>query len=485
MPVAYPAVQAIADPFRVIRSNAMHRSKLPYFFLALAAVLALTAMVLLVVRSGVLQRPGHPVTPPDPVAGTPPPTRPDPHASGPNNQEPGPNPADPAQPVAPLGTTEAGAAEAPPPAKPAASVAEADPAQLVAKIAKALEAGDFDAFAKLVGGDVCDAKTLEQLKALAAAHPLKLQSQDGVREVGELKLDALARWSLKLEGAEPGRDHIELDLRHNNGQWSVDKLILPPAPGAPLPQATAVDALGTADAFLQAVIKQNFQRACAMVDRQSITDAKIAALCILFEEGNYQLRPTKPLRAMFERADTVGYLANIQTPDASQTAQFAITLRRSPAPSNWIIAEINLDQLLADYAGRVAGGDIYYSPLVKNPQGGDTLALYFEFDQDQINPRTRRQLEIVVHILRADPGKKITLSGHTDALGTEPYNNELSARRATTVRDYLASAGVSPTQIVTLAKGASQPRRPNVTPAGQDDPAGRRANRRTEIYLDF
>ena len=53
------------------------------------------------------------------------------------------------------------------------------------------------------------------------------------------------------------------------------------------------------------------------------------------------------------------------------------------------------------------------------------------------------------------------------------------------MRDFLAAAGVSSTQIVTIAKGASQPRRPNVTESGQDDPEGRRANRRTEIYLDF
>ena len=81
--------------------------------------------------------------------------------------------------------------------------------------------------------------------------------------------------------------------------------------------------------------------------------------------------------------------------------------------------------------------------------------------------------------------KKITLSGHADALGSEEYNNELSANRADTVRDFLAEAGVSAEQIVTIAKGASQPRRPNFTESGEDNPDGRRANRRTEIYLDF
>ena len=102
-----------------------------------------------------------------------------------------------------------------------------------------------------------------------------------------------------------------------------------------------------------------------------------------------------------------------------------------------------------------------------------------------MNPRTRRQLEIVSMILSADPGKKITLSGHTDALGTEDYNNSLSSRRADVVRDFLIKAGVAARQIVTVAKGASQPRRPNVTETGEDNPEGRRANRRTEIYLDF
>jgi outer membrane protein OmpA-like peptidoglycan-associated protein len=102
-----------------------------------------------------------------------------------------------------------------------------------------------------------------------------------------------------------------------------------------------------------------------------------------------------------------------------------------------------------------------------------------------MHPRTRRQLEIVSMILRSDPGKKITLSGHTDALGTKDYNNDLSTRRADVVRDYLIQVGVTAGQIVTVAKGDSQPRRPNVTETGGDNPEGRRANRRTEIYLDF
>jgi outer membrane protein OmpA-like peptidoglycan-associated protein len=123
--------------------------------------------------------------------------------------------------------------------------------------------------------------------------------------------------------------------------------------------------------------------------------------------------------------------------------------------------------------------------LVKNPEGGDTLALYFGFDEDEISPRTRRQLEIVAQILKTDRVKKLTLSGHTDAKGTDAYNDSLSMRRAEVVKEFLISTGVHVDQIVTVAKGASQPRRPNVTETGADNPDGRKVNRRTEIYLDF
>ena len=464
----------------------MYRSKFPYFFLALAAVLALTALGLLVHRSkdhlGTTSQPSQTLSS----------TAPTPTQSHPVNRPP----ALGDQPVLnPLDVEDKLSPELPsipldhppglPPNSPAIVASNTDPEQLVTDVAKNIETADFDHLAKSLGKDVCNPNTLELLKILATQHPIKIKPENGIREVGELELNTLSRWSLNFEGAEPGRESIFLDLRKTNGQWSIDKLILPPLPENSLPATFTADSLGTADAFLQAVLAQKFEFAHVFVDPKTLSDAKIAALCILFEEGKYQLRPTKPLRAMFHRGDTSGFLVNIQTHDASQTAQFTLTLRQTSAPANWLISEINLDELLANYSNRVAAGDIYYSPLVKNPQGGDTLALYFEFDEDQINPRTRRQLEIVTQILRADPSKKITLSGHTDALGTIRYNNQLSARRASTIRDFLVAAGVSPVQILTFAKGASQPRRPNLTATGQDDPVGRRANRRTEIYLDF
>jgi outer membrane protein OmpA-like peptidoglycan-associated protein len=459
----------------------MKRSKLPHFFLGLAAVLAVAALALLILRPGV---PGnfHPVgetphvnappaVPPPDVNAPPADEKPDAGLPPPPIRKPIDKPVVPEDPATALKNLGGG-------------VATDTPADLVQQIAKALEAGDLATLGRLIGKDALDPETVERLKTLTAKG-LRLRPQTGVREVGELELNTRSRWALELDDTQPGHDKIFLDLQRDGQKWSVGKITLPPAPGEQIPKMVLTDSLGVADTFLQAILKQNFELARTFVDAVTVSDAKIAGLCILFEEGGYRLRSSKPLRTMFQRPDAVGFLTHVETSDGSQSAQFSLTLTQAPTPANWRVAEINLDQLLADYARRVAGGDVYYSPLVKNPAGGDTLALYFEFDQDAINPRTCRQLEIVSRILMADPGKKLTLSGHTDALGTDDYNHSLSSRRADVVRDFLIRAGVVASQIVTVAKGSSQPRRPNITPTGDDNPEGRRANRRTEIYLDF
>ena len=364
-------------------------------------------------------------------------------------------------------------------------VAEINPAELLAKIGTALEAADFETLGKLIGRDALDETTRKRLAGMAAGRRVKLRRPDAVQEVGELELNSRARWALWLDGAETGRDRIFFDLKKDAGKWSVQSLTLPPGPGEPVPKAVLVDSLGIADAFLQATLRQEFELAKGFVETAGVSDAKIAGLCILFEEGNYRLRPEKPLRAMFQRPDTAGYLARVVTSDGTDAAEFSLVLRQPRDGGHWRVSDVNLDELLADYARRVAGGDVYYSPLVKTPKGGDTLVLYFGFDEDVLAPRTERQLEIVAQILKTDAEKQLTISGHTDALGTEEYNEQLSQRRAEIVKNFLVKTGVREDQIITVARGQSQPRRPNFTEAGGDNPEGRRANRRTEIYLDF
>jgi outer membrane protein OmpA-like peptidoglycan-associated protein len=434
------------------------KNKVPYFFLALAAVLAAAAVALWVIKDKKSSKPdtsgGEVTKSQNGTTETKPPAIP-------GLDQPLPTQT-PEQILENLGV----------------GLATSNPSDLLNQISEALKKGDMAEVSKLIGKDAMNAETFALLNAIA-------KKPQSFREMGEIELNKRTRWALEITDNGSEKRQIHFDLKQENGKWKIEKISIPEAKPDPDKKASVIDPLNLADTFIQAVLKQDFEVALKWVDLEAVSEAKIAALCILFEEGEYKMRKDKPLRAMFQRDDTVGYLAQIEAKDGSQAAQFSLNLRLDAGTQNWRVFEINLDQLLADYATRIAGGDIYYSPLVKNPAGGETLALYFDFNEDVISPRTKRQLDIVVAILKNDPKKKITLSGHTDALGTKSYNDQLSANRADVVRDFLAAAGVSAEQIVTIAKGASQPRRPNVTETGEDDPSGRRANRRTEIYLDF
>jgi outer membrane protein OmpA-like peptidoglycan-associated protein len=432
---------------------AMNRFRLPHLLLLLAALLSASAIVLLFSRK---PQPRD-VAPVAPVA-----VEADP-SPAPHGEQPAPD------------------------AAPSVPSASADPAELVRRIAASLAAGDVDAVLSSIRGSVNGGEAEALLKPLADGS-LRVRDGEAVREVGEMELNSRVRWSVALESADgQSAGELQFDLKKSaDGRWSVIRLsrvsVGSDQPDTAIP--SGAEPLDAADAFLRAVLGRDFQSARRLTLPGTVNDAKIAGLCILFEEGSYRLRANKPLRAMFRRGDLAAFLANVESADGEERAQFSLTLQAESAAS-WRVSEINLDSLLQDYARHVAGGDIHYSPLVVNPSVGDTIALYFGFDEDEPGPRTLRQLEIIAKLLLGDPARKITLNGHTDAMGTADYNLSLSQRRAETVRRHLVASGVGETQIVTHALGASQPRRPNRTETGEDDPLGRRVNRRTEIYLDF
>eukprot|EP01043_Picozoa_sp_COSAG02_P117100 COSAG02_NODE_53579_length_301_cov_0.460396_1_plen_85_part_01 len=84
---------------------------------------------------------------------------------------------------------------------------------------------------------------------------------------------------------------------------------------------------------------------------------------------------------------------------------FAINTKRKNLDTPWKITEINLDKLLTNYANRFSDGDIYYTPLIKNLKGGDSLVVYFDLDSGLLTERTQHQLSIVAVLLKSDKNK--------------------------------------------------------------------------------
>ena len=110
----------------------------------------------------------------------------------------------------------------------------------------------------------------------------------------------------------------------------------------------------------------------------------------------------------------------------------------------------------------------------------DLPTVTFDFNSAALTRQGEQQLDILASAVK-EVGlsqQVLTIEGHTDASGGEAYNQNLSERRAATVKNYLASKGVPAGIINASGRGESQPVADNKTAAG------RAQNRRVEITVD-
>jgi OmpA-OmpF porin, OOP family len=101
----------------------------------------------------------------------------------------------------------------------------------------------------------------------------------------------------------------------------------------------------------------------------------------------------------------------------------------------------------------------------------------FAFDSDALGEGAPAELDRVVEAIRAQPGARVTVEGHTDDVGADEYNRSLSERRAQAVAAYLAQQGIGKERIAARGYGKSRPVTAN------DGDEGRRRNRRVEIVI--
>jgi OOP family OmpA-OmpF porin len=83
----------------------------------------------------------------------------------------------------------------------------------------------------------------------------------------------------------------------------------------------------------------------------------------------------------------------------------------------------------------------------------------FDFDKAVLKPEGKAALdsEVIDKLRDVSKLELVLVTGHTDRIGTQAYNQRLSERRANTVRDYLVSRGVARDKIETLGMGKTQP----------------------------
>ncbi len=106
----------------------------------------------------------------------------------------------------------------------------------------------------------------------------------------------------------------------------------------------------------------------------------------------------------------------------------------------------------------------------------DVYDIYFDFNSDEIREESEPTLRDIAEIMRRHPDWKLSIAGHTDAIGGDASNLDLSKRRAASVKTSLASRfGVNAGRLTTTGYGKSRPLDTN------DTEEGRARNRRVEL----
>jgi flagellar motor protein MotB len=189
-----------------------------------------------------------------------------------------------------------------------------------------------------------------------------------------------------------------------------------------------------------------------------------------------------PLEASFELVDLELDSLIIGASSDRQTGEFLVCL---PCNRDYALHVSCPGYLFYSEHFPLSGETTWFDPVIKDI-GLDTVTvgssmamrnIFYDTDKYELKPESFPELDRLVILLEQNPALRIEIGGHTDDVGEEDYNMELSSKRAASVYDYLINTGISPDRLTYKGYGESEPESTNLT----ED--GRALNRRTEITI--
>jgi len=157
---------------------------------------------------------------------------------------------------------------------------------------------------------------------------------------------------------------------------------------------------------------------------------------------------------------------------------------KSEAESQASIAKgkgfIGVNVIDYDFFGKMCACN--YVPVPKEITAS-LRSIFFDFDRYFLRPESKQRLNELVQTLRENPAYRTRLMAHTDAKGSNSYNETLSLNRANSAKQYLIARGISSSRIDTQTFGETDPIAKNELEGGQDTEAGRQFNRRVELIV--
>ena len=109
-------------------------------------------------------------------------------------------------------------------------------------------------------------------------------------------------------------------------------------------------------------------------------------------------------------------------------------------------------------------------------------SVLFDFGSSELRGEASTTLTNLATVIKDSKAPKVQIQGHTDSVSDDAFNQKLSEQRAQAVSSALKSDGVA-ADLEAVGYGETKPVAPNENPDGSDNPAGRRLNRRVEVFV--
>ena len=195
----------------------------------------------------------------------------------------------------------------------------------------------------------------------------------------------------------------------------------------------------------------------------------------------YDAQYYKSLKALFELIDLATAEKTVSAYSDSASGEFLVCI---PSGKDYALNIRCKGYLFFSEHFTMTGGT-YHEPYLKDIplkriQPGEKVILkniFFEFASAKVLDESKAELQQLAQFLRDNPNVKIQITGHTDHVGTQAYNLNLSQNRARAVANYLLNEGIPMTRVSYKGMGFSEPVADNHTEEG------RAQNRRTELLI--
>ena len=189
----------------------------------------------------------------------------------------------------------------------------------------------------------------------------------------------------------------------------------------------------------------------------------------------------KPLRAIFELIDLSTAENVISASSDSISGEFLACI---PSGKDYALnikckGYLFFSEHLTITAGTYQEPYLKDIPLKRIKPGEKVILIniFFDFASAKLLDESKAELQQLTQFLRDNPDVKIQITGHTDNIGRQAYNLELSQDRARAVANCLLNEGIAMSRVSYKGLGSSEP------VAGNDTEEGRAQNRRTELLI--